>query len=66
MEAMPMNRLNVLLTLSSLDVLLVTLERFSFTTQVVLQPYSFLRLHEVFQIATLILFTVLIPTFVLR
>jgi hypothetical protein len=66
MEAMPMNRLNVLLTLSSLNVLLVTIERFSFTTQVILQPYSFLRLHEVFQIATLILFTVLIPTFVLR
>ena len=61
-----MNRLNVLLTLSSLDVLLVTIERFSFTTRVVLQPYSFLRLHEVLQIATLILFTVLIPTFVLR
>jgi hypothetical protein len=61
-----MNRLNVLLTLSSLDVLLVTIERFSFTTQVVLQPYSFLRLHEVLQIATLILFTVLIPLFVLR
>lgn len=61
-----MSRLNVLLTLSSLDVLLVTIERFSFTTQILLQPASFLRLHEVFQIATLILFTVLIPTFVLR
>jgi hypothetical protein len=61
-----MNRLNVLLTLSSLDVLLVTIERFSFTTAVVLQPASFLRLHEVLQIVTLILFTVLIPLFVLR
>lgn len=61
-----MNRLNVLLTLSSLDVLLVTIERFSFTTQILLQPYSFLRLHEVLQMAILILFTVLIPTFVLR
>jgi hypothetical protein len=61
-----MNRLNVLLTLSSLDVLLITIERFSFTTQVLLQPYSFLRLHEVLQITTLILFTVLIPVFVLR
>jgi len=61
-----MNRLNVLLTLSSLNVLLVTIERFSFTTQVVLQPASFLRLHELLQMTTLILFTVLIPTFVLR
>lgn len=61
-----MNRLNLLLTLSSLTVILVTVERFSFTTQVMLQPYSFLRLHEALQIVTLILFTVLIPTFVLR
>jgi hypothetical protein len=61
-----MNRINVLLTLSSLDVLLVTAERFSPTTQIFLQPYGFLRLHEVLQICTLILFTVLIPTFVLR
>lgn len=61
-----MKRLNVLLTLSSLDVILVTIERFSPTTQIILQPASFLRLHEVLQIVTLILFTVLIPTFVLR
>jgi hypothetical protein len=61
-----MNRMNVLLTLSSLNVILVTIERFSFTTTVVLQPASFLRLHEVLQIATLILFTVLIQLFVLR
>jgi hypothetical protein len=61
-----MSRLNILLTLSSIDVLLVTIERFSFTTQILLQPYSFLRLHEALQIVTLILFTVLIPTFVLR
>jgi hypothetical protein len=61
-----MKRLHVLLTLSSLNVLLVTIERFSFTTQIILQPYSFLRLHEVVQMATLILFTVLIPLFVLR
>lgn len=61
-----MKRLHVLLTLSSLDVILVTIERFSPTTQILLQPASFLRLHEVLQIVTLILFTVLIPTFVLR
>ena len=44
-----MSRLNVLLTLSSLDVLLVTVECFSFTTQIALQLASFLRLHEVLQ-----------------
>jgi hypothetical protein len=61
-----MKRINLLLTLSSLVVVLVTIERFSFTTKIILQPYSFLRLHEVLQIATLILFTVLIPLFALR
>lgn len=59
-----MNRLNWLFTLSSINVLLVTIERFSFTTKVLLQPYNFLRLHEVFQITVLILLTVLIPFFV--
>lgn len=61
-----MNRMNVLFTLSSLNVILVTIERFSFTTAVVLQPASFLRLHEVLQIVTLILFSVLIQLFVVR
>lgn len=61
-----MNRIHLLLTLSSLNVLFVTVERFSFTTKVLLQPYNFLRLHEVFQIVTLILFTVLIPFFLLK
>lgn len=61
-----MNRLNFLFTLTSLNVLLVTVERFSFTTKILLQPYSFLRLHEVFQISVLILFTVVIPFLILR
>lgn len=61
-----MHRLNLLFTLSSLNVLLVTIERFSFTTKILLQPYGFLRLHEVFQIVVLILFTVVIPFFLLR
>lgn len=61
-----MNRLNLLFTLTSLNVLLVTAERFSFTTKILLQPYSFLRLHEVFQIIVLILFTVIIPFLLLK
>lgn len=61
-----MRRLHLLFTLTSLSVLLVTIERFSFTTQILLQPYSFLRLHEVIQMAVIILITVLIPFFVLK
>lgn len=57
---------NLLLALTSLNVLLVTVERFSFTTQILLAPYNFLRLHEVFQMLILILFTVLIPALLLR
>jgi len=60
-----MHKLNVLFTLSSLSVILVTIERFSFTTKVLLQPYNFLRLHEAFQMTTIILFTVIIPFFIL-
>ena len=56
-----MQRLNYWLTLSSISVLLVTVERFSPTTKIILQPYSFLRLHEVVQISLIILTTVLIP-----
>ncbi|OGG16633.1 hypothetical protein A3D77_08115 [Candidatus Gottesmanbacteria bacterium RIFCSPHIGHO2_02_FULL_39_11] len=61
-----MSKLNWLLTLSSLNVILVTIERFSFTTQILLPPDNFLRLHEVFQIATLILFTVILPALYLK
>ncbi|MBI2617282.1 hypothetical protein HYW55_04065 [Candidatus Gottesmanbacteria bacterium] len=61
-----MKRLNWIFTLSSLNVLLVTVERFSFTGKILLQPYNFLRLHEIVQMTTLILFTVLLPFFILR
>lgn len=61
-----MNKLNWLFTFASINVLLITIERFSFTTKILLQPYGFLRLHELLQMTTLILFTVLIPFFILR
>lgn len=61
-----MHRLNLLFTLSSLSVLLVTVERFSFTGKILLQPYNFLRLHELVQMAIIILLTVVIPTFLLK
>lgn len=60
-----MKKLNLYLTFSSLIVLLVTLERFSFTTKILLQPYNFLRLHELIQMLVIILLTILIPFFIL-
>lgn len=61
-----MNRLNWIFTLSSISVLLVTIERFSFTGKVLLQPFNFLRLHELVQITFLILLTVVIPVLLLK
>lgn len=61
-----MNRLNWLFTLSSLSVILVTIERFSFTTKILLQPFNFLRLHELVQMTVLILLTAIIPFLILK
>lgn len=61
-----MKKLNILFSLSSLSVLIVTIERFSATTKVLLEPFSFLRLHELIQMAFVILLTVVIPFFLLR
>lgn len=61
-----MNRLNWIFAVSSFSVILITIERFSFTTKILLQPYNFLRLHEFIQMTFLILLTVIIPFFLLR
>lgn len=61
-----MKKLNYLFTLTSLIVLLVTIERFSFTTKIILQPYNFLRLHEVVQMCVIILASLIIPFFLLK
>jgi hypothetical protein len=61
-----MKRLNWLFTLASLSVLLVTIERFSFTTKVLLQPGGFLRLHELFQMTVIILITIILPLFIVK
>ena len=60
------NRLNVLFSLTSLSVVLVTVERFSFTQRILLPPHHFLRLHELVQMTVLILLTVVVPALVLR
>jgi hypothetical protein len=61
-----MKRLNWLLTFVSFIVLIVTVERFSFTTRLVLPPSSFLRLHEVLQMALIILTTVVLSWWLLQ
>src|SRR5258706_7000090 len=61
-----MKRLNLILTLTSLTVILVTVERFSFTGKIILQPYNFLRLHEVIQMSLIILITAILPFFLLK
>lgn len=61
-----MHKLNRIFTLSSISVLLVTIERFSFTTKILLQPYNFLRLHELIQMSLLIWLTVIIPSMLLK
>jgi len=66
LSGVTMKRLHILFSLTSLSVVLVTIERFSFTTKVLLQPYSFLRLHEIIQILVLILATVIIPFFLFK
>jgi hypothetical protein len=53
-------RLNLLFVATSLTVLLVTVERFSFTTEILLRPANFLRLHEAVQLTVIILATVLV------
>ncbi|HLI87552.1 MAG TPA: hypothetical protein VKV37_02610 [Ktedonobacteraceae bacterium] len=61
-----MRRFHILFSLNSLVVVLVSIERFSFTTHILLSPYQFLRLHEAFQMTILILATVVIAFFLLR
>lgn len=61
-----MNRLNGAFTVTSALVLLVTIERFSFTTTILLQPYSFIRLHELVQGPILLTLFLVVSTFVLK
>lgn len=61
-----MKPINRLLTLISLTAILIIIERLSPTTKIVLQPFSFLRLHEVFQMSVIILISVLLLFFIFR
>jgi len=71
MIAMPtrttaMTRMNRLFTAASLAVVLVSVERFSFTTGVFLQPARFLRLHELVQLTVIILITTIVLALMLH
>ena len=61
-----MSKLNLLLTLLSLNALLVIVERLSPTTQILLQPYNYLRLHEVFQMSIVITISIIISFLILK
>lgn len=61
-----MKKVNLLLTLLSLNAVIISIERFSFTTEIILPPYHFLRLHEVVQISFLILSSTILAFFLLK
>lgn len=61
-----MKKVNILLSLFSLNAVLVIIERLSPTTKIVLEPYSFLRVHEVFQMSVIILISVILPFLLLK
>ena len=59
----PVNRL---LTLLSLTTVVITLERVSPTTRVMLQPYNFMHLHEAVQMGAITAFSVIVSFLLLR
>lgn len=59
-----MTRINILVSLYSLTAFVVIIERLSPTTQILLQPYNFIRLHELIQTNVLLLITVILSFFV--
>jgi hypothetical protein len=61
-----MKPVNRLLTLLSLTTVVITLERVSPTTRILLQPYNFLHLHEVVQMGLISAFSVIISFLLLR
>lgn len=61
-----MSKINLLLTLLSLTAVLVIIERLSPTTKIILQPYSFLRVHEVFQMLVVIMLSIVISFYILK
>lgn len=61
-----MKAVNRLLTLLSLTAVVITIERFSPTTRVLLPPDQFLRLHELVQMGLITAFSVVLTFLLLR
>jgi len=61
-----MRPINILLTLLSLNAILVIVERISPTTKIILQPYNFLRVHEVFQMTVVIMLSIVLSFLLLK
>jgi hypothetical protein len=61
-----MKRINTIVTLYSLTALVIIIERLSPTTQILLQPYNFIRLHELNQTVIFLPITVILSFFVLQ
>ena len=61
-----MKPVNRLLTLLSLTTVVISIERVSPTTRVLLQPYNFLHLHELVQMGLISAFSVVISFLLLR
>src|SRR5690349_4707827 len=61
-----MKRTNVIVSLYSLTALVIIIERLLPITRVLLQPYDFIRLHEINQTVIFLTITVIISFFVLK
>jgi hypothetical protein len=61
-----MRRINFLVTLYSVIALVVIIERLSPTTQILLQPFNFIRLHEINQTVIFLTATVILSFFILQ
>ena len=61
-----MKRINTIVTLYTLTALVIIIERLSPTTAILLQPYNFIRLHELNQTVLFLPITVILSFFVLK
>jgi hypothetical protein len=61
-----MNRLNTLFTIYSITAFIIIIERLSPTTQVLLQPHNFIRLHEINQTVIFLTITTILSILELK
>jgi hypothetical protein len=61
-----MKRINIIVSLYTLTALVIIIERLLPITQVLLQPYDFIRLHEINQTVLFLPITVILSFFILK